>query len=172
MYDLRASTRQCPTWRLAALVVSALALPGAVQAGPIGMISTLANVLVAYVVVVLVVALIALFVCRWIVNRRWRLLARVLILIVLFTPIPSNNGNGTFVIAPAFLMAMGSTMGSGVHAEKSGPFSHPFLFAYGVALTIAVSWFMLWTRVAGPPPPLAVAARERPAPSPAPVPDQ
>jgi len=159
MHDPCALNRQIPTRWLAALLASALASPGFAQAGPVGMISTLANLFVAYVVVTLLVALIALFACRWIVNRRWRLLARVLILIVLFTPIPANTGNGRFVVAPAFIMVAGSTIGGGLHAEKSGPFSHPLLFGYGVALAIVVSWLMLWTRVAGPPP-LAAASRE------------
>lgn len=120
-------------WVLAALI----ALPGLALAGDMDAVGDVILALYIYIGVVVVGGVGALVACRWIGDPRWRLVARWLIVVMLYTPVPRDGS-----VLPAFLAAWGNHSGS--HAGLLG---HPMLLAYACAVLLSGPVVALWIYV-------------------------
>jgi hypothetical protein len=107
-------------------------------AGPIAVVG------LAILIVAFVVASIAAFVaCRFIPNRRWRALVRLLIVVIPYTPVPLMQGDRHVEIMPAYAAAFSRQYLS----QIGSPFTHPVLLAEGVVLLLGLSMVMSWIAI-------------------------
>lgn len=82
--------------------------------------------------------------CRHIENRRLRALVRFGILVVLFTPIPLQQGDGSTQFMLAFLFVPASKLTGTMTSQMHGPFHYPVLLAYGIVLLLGIPLVMAW----------------------------
>lgn len=111
-----------------------IALPGLAAAGDMDGVGYAILALYVYIGVAVVVGIGALVACRWIRDPRWRLIARWLIVILLYTPVPLNGS-----AFPAFMVAW-----SPYSAPQAGPLGHPIALAYAGMLLLSGPTVALW----------------------------
>ena len=140
---------RCPTRAIAALAGMCL-LAGYPCAARAGDMDALGAVYIAFFVVVglaIVGGAIALRQCRHIDNRRLRALVRFVIVVLLFTPIPLQQGDGSTQFMLAFLFVTSSTLTGATTSHLRGPFHYPVLLAYGVVLLLGIPLVMAWVGI-------------------------
>lgn len=117
----------------------ALATPALALAGDMDGVGIAILMLYLYIGVAIVGGIGALVACRWISDAPARLLARWLIVVVLYTPVPFEGS-----ALPAFLVAW-----SNPTPAHSGVLGHPLLLAYAGALLLSGPVVALWLYVSG-----------------------
>jgi len=98
--------------------------------------------LYAYVAIAIGLSVFALIACKRISNPWRRGVARLLIVLAVYTPVP-QPGDHQDVLMPAFLAIWGSHN----PLPNDGWLSHPFLMAYGGALLLGLPLVLLWAYV-------------------------
>lgn len=93
--------------------------------------------------IVVVVSILAILACKWIADPLWRAIARFLIVVVLYTPVPHGGLYNEIYTQPAFLAMLGDHS----YWPHSGWLSHPFLLAYGGAVALGLPVVLLWMYV-------------------------
>lgn len=115
-------------------VLGTAVLPTMAAAGDMDGVGSAILVLYVFAGTVVLCSVAAFVACRWISDTRWRAVARWLIVLLLYTPVPRD---GTAL--PAFLAALGHAM-----PAQPGLLSHPLLLAYGGALLLSAPVVALW----------------------------
>lgn len=112
-------------------------------AGDMDFLGPLIIIWLIYNGIVIVLSIVAFVQLRRIANRRMRAIARMFLLVFLYTPVPAIGYAGAFSLMPAYLYLF-STGGLSHMAPESGLLKHPFLLAWGIAMLMGLSVVALW----------------------------
>ena len=143
---MSARTSGCAKGSVAAVALAA-AVPGIASAGPIAVIDSLYTIFYLYAAIVVVLAIVALVLCRRIRNPVRRALARLAIIVFVFTPVPMLGPSDTSYYAVAFVAGIGELNLSGASRHGTGIFAHPFLLAYTIMFALFVPIVLAWMRI-------------------------
>jgi hypothetical protein len=135
--------RRCDEVAQFALGIALLGFCSAAFAGDMDAVGY--AIMAVYIVIGVLIAgcVVALWACRYIANVRMRALARLLILVAVFTPVPLPVQPGQIQIVPAFFAAMNRSP----YVPHEGILSHPVALAYGITLLLGLLVTMLWMHV-------------------------
>jgi hypothetical protein len=114
-------------------------------AGPIAVISTIITLYYWAVCIVAVLSLIALWACRFVPDRRFRALIRLLIVVFIYTPVLWQGS-----LLPAFMLSPAMIFRMGAPEQARGIFAHPFCLSYGIALAVLLPLLMLYFHLRPP----------------------
>jgi len=125
------------------LCIALLGFCGAALAGDMDAVGY--AIMAVYIVIGVLTAgcVVALWACRYIANVRMRALARLLILVAVFTPVPLPVQPGQIQIVPAFFAVTNRSP----YVPHEGVLSHPVALAYGITLLLGLLVTMLWMHV-------------------------
>lgn len=124
---------------------SCVAVASGAHAGPIAAISAIFMAFYVACGVVIALALLALVLCRFIRDRQARALARLSIVLLVATPVPSLGSYGTSSFMPAFIACLAGAFSGGSRA--TGLFAHPILVAYAISFAAFVPLVLIWFRL-------------------------
>jgi hypothetical protein len=117
------------------------------HAGPIGAINSIFQLITWIIGIVLLATVLALYLCKFIANRRLRALIRLLIVVLAFTPIKLGES-----LTPAVFSVI-VTIFNAPRYPSAGALSHPYFLSYAIALclTMPILMFVMRTKKNGPP---------------------
>ena len=119
------------------------------HAGSIAAINAIFMAFYIYCGVAVALALLALFLCRFVRDRMVRALVRLAIVVLVAAPVPSVGVYGTSSIAPAFIAAVQYLNLAGAN-PKQGLFAFAMPIAYLVSFAAFTPLVVAWVRLGEP----------------------